>query len=211
MQRYLILFILFIGDNMTYEFFKKRKLLSSMFIISIISFLFGVLFISILNNSSQELIKISVNTYFNSLYEGNINYLSLFYSYITNNLVLVIFVWIIGISIIGILFIIFILLFKCFLTGFSLVSIIFTYGTRGIFVGIIYMIPEIIMLFVLFVLCYYSISFSGMLFNYLFRNVDISRKIAVSRYLKVFIIVFCLVIFLSLIEAFVIPNILKMF
>ena len=102
-------------------------------------------------------------------------------------------------------------MFKCFLTGFSLVSIIFTYGTRGIFVGIIYMIPEIIMLFVLFVLCYYSISFSGMLFNYLFRNVDISRKIAVSRYLKVFIIVFCLVIFLSLIEAFVIPNILKMF
>ena len=71
---------------MTYEFFKRRKLLSSMFVISIISFLFGVLFISILSNDNQELIKTSVNSYFNNLNEGNINYLSVFYSSISNNL-----------------------------------------------------------------------------------------------------------------------------
>lgn len=196
---------------MTYEFFKRRKLLSSMFVISIISFLFGVLFISILSNDNQELIKTSVNSYFNNLNEGNINYLSVFYSSISNNLLLVIFVWIIGISIIGILFVIGILIFECFLTGFSLVSILFTYGTKGIFVGIIYLIPEIVKLFVLFVLCYYSISFSCLLFNYLFRKKEISRKVVVSRYLKVFVVVLCLVSLLSLIEVFLIPNILKIF
>lgn len=196
---------------MTKEFFKKRKLLSSMIIISAISFLVGILFVSVLNSSNQELIKDSVNGYFNSVSEGNIDYIKVFYSTISNDLLLCIFIWIMGISIIGIFVVIGALIFKCFLVGFSFVSILFTYGVKGIFISIIYVLPELANLFILFVLCYYSISFSCMLFNYLFRKKEISRKIVVSRYLKVIVIILCLSIVISLIEVFVIPNILRMF
>lgn len=196
---------------MNIDWIKKRKLLVILLFITIISFILGSLFISVLSDNNQVLVKESIINYFNGIKTGDFTYLKSLYSILSSNLIMGLFIWIMGISIIGILLVVLLLIYYSFITGFSLVSILYTYGFKGILVSIIYMIPEVINLFVLFVLSYYSISFSILLFNYLFRKKDINRKVVVTRYLKYLIISLGIFIITSFISVFVIPNILKFF
>lgn len=207
----MIFLICFSGDYMNIDWIKKRKLLFILFITMVISFVLGALFISVLSDSNQVLVKDSITGYFNGIKIGNFTYLKSLYNILSSNLILCLFIWIMGISIIGILFVVLLLIYESFITGFSLVSILYTYGFKGILASFIYMMPEFINLFVIFVLSYYSISFSILLFNYLFRKKDINRKVIVFRYIKFLIVSFGCLIITSLISVFVIPNILKFF
>lgn len=191
------------------ENIRKRKLLVILVACSLISFILGVLFISLLSDSNQELIKQSVGDYFVGISTEKISYLKDLYSVMTSNLIMGIFIWVIGISIIGILIVSGILFFKSFLVGFSFCSIIYTYGFKGVLIGFIYIFPEIINLFITFVLVYYSICFSVLLFNYLFRKKEYNKNVVVKRYLKLLVVVIGLLIVSSLISVFVIPNVLK--
>ena len=188
---------------------KVNKLLLILLISTIISFILGCLFISIVDNNGRSLIKESINSYFDGIFDGKTNYINGLYTILPRNIFTNIIIWLVGISIVGIIIVSCLLLFKSFLVGFSLSSIIYTYGFKGILISIIYMISEVINLFIIFLLTYYSISFSILLFNYLFRKKDFNRKIIVFRYLKFLIISLGILIVSSFISVFVIPNILK--
>ena len=190
---------------------KIRKLLIVLVLVTIVSFILGMLFISILSDSNQELVKVSVNSYFDGISKGNMLYLKSLYSILMSNLFLILFVWVIGISIIGVFCVLGILIFKSFLVGFSFMSILYTYGLKGILLALIYIIPEMFNLFIIFVLVYYSISFSVLLFNYLFRKKEYNRRVVVTRYLKILIVSLIFIIVTSFVSAFIIPNVLRIF
>lgn len=196
---------------MNIDMVRKRKLLIILFLIMIISFIVGCLFISILSDNNQELVKDSINSYFEGVSKGSFTYLKSLYSMMTSNLILTIFTWIMGISIIGVLLVSLILIYKSFIVGFSFTSILYTYGFKGVLVAGIYIIPEIINLFVTFLVVYYSISFSVLLFNNLFRKKEFNKRVVVIRYLKLLIITVGINIISSLISVFLIPNILRLF
>ena len=186
----------------------KNKLLLFLIFITIISILLGIFFIAVISNDNQELIKSTINSYFLDINENKIKYFKNLWSILTNNLFLILFIWIMGISIIGIIISLILLIYKSFLIGFSFTSILYTYGFKGLISGIIYIFPEIINLFIVFVLTYYSISFSILLFNYLFKKKEYNR-IFVRRYLKLLVISSLIIIFSTLISTFVIPNLLR--
>lgn len=186
----------------------KNKLLLFLIIITIISILLGIFFIAVISNDNQELVKSTINSYFLDINENKIKYFKNLLSIFTSNLFLILFIWIMGISIIGIIISLILLIYKSFLIGFSFTSILYTYGFKGLISGIIYIFPEIINLFIVFVLTYYSISFSILLFNYLFKKKEYNR-IFVRRYLKLLVISSLIIIFSTLISTFVIPNLLR--
>lgn len=190
---------------------KVNKLLLILLISTIISFILGCLFISIVDNNGRSLIKESINSYFDGIFDGKTNYINGLYTILPRNIFTNIIIWLVGISIIGIIIVSCLLLFKSFLVGFSLSSIIYTYGFKGMLISIIYMISEVINLFIIFLLTYYSISFSILLFNYLFRKKEYNRKIIMKRYIKIFIICLGITILNSLISIFLIPNLLRFF
>lgn len=186
----------------------KNKLLLFLIIITIISILLGVFFIAVISNDNQELVKSTINSYFLDINENKIKYFKNLWSILTSNLFLILFIWIMGISIIGIIISLILLIYKSFLIGFSFTSILYTYGFKGLISGVIYIFPEIINLFIVFILTYYSISFSILLFNYLFKKKEYNR-IFVRRYLKLLVISSLIIIFSTLISTFVIPNLLR--
>ena len=186
----------------------KNKLLLFLIIITIISILLGIFFIAVISNDNQELIKSTINSYFLDINENKIKYFKNLWSILTSNLFLILFIWIMGISIIGIIISLILLIYKSFLIGFSFTSILYTYGFKGLISGIIYIFPEIINLFIVFILTYYSISFSILIFNYLFKKKEYNR-IFVRRYLKLLVISSLIIIFSTLISTFVIPNLLR--
>lgn len=155
---------------------KEKKLFIIIFIVTVISFIIGILLISILSGNNKSLIVKSLNNFFISIKENKLNQSALLYKTLTNNIIINLIIWILGISIIGIPIVISILSFKSLTFGFTISSLIYTYKFNGIIKSIIYIIPNLINLFIIFVLSYYSISFSLMLFNYLFRKKNIIKE-----------------------------------
>lgn len=189
---------------------KTKKLFILIFIITILCFVAGILLISILSKSNKELIINSLNNFYTSLKENKISSTNLLYKTMTSNLILNIIIWILGISIIGIPIVISILGFKSLSLGFTISSLIYTYKFNGILKAIIYLIPNIINIFIVFVLVYYSISFSINLFNYLFRKIEFNKKNIVKRYLKLLLVVTLLSILTSVTESFILPKLFNL-
>ena len=64
---------------MNIDWIKKRKLLVVLLFIIVISFTIGSLFISILSNGNQVLVKESIISYFNGIKTGDFTYLKSLY------------------------------------------------------------------------------------------------------------------------------------
>ena len=189
---------------------KEKKLFIIIFIVTVISFIIGILLISILSGNNKSLIVKSLNNFFISIKENKLNQSALLYKTLTNNIIINLIILILGISIIGIPIVISILSFKSLTFGFTISSLIYTYKFNGIIKSIIYIIPNLINLFIIFVLSYYSISFSLMLFNYLFRKKEYNKRIIVNRYLKLLLISLLLLILTAVLESFVIPKLFNL-
>src|SRR5574344_2531769 len=99
---------------------KKNKILLFLLIISLIAFLFGCFFITILNNSDQELIREYIGKFLTDIYDNKINYIETLKTSLASNIFLVVIVWLLGLSVIGIPIILFIYFFKAFTLGFSI-------------------------------------------------------------------------------------------
>ena len=174
----------------------------------IISIILGILFPAIITKEDKSLIIDSVKTFISGIKQNNINYLSGILQSISNNSLVTILVWILGISIIGIPLILLIIFFKGFLVGFSFTSILITYGISGIIKAIIYTLPNIGNLLATFLLGYYAITFSIMIFKNIFKKENRNWQPIVKRYIKIGLFFLIFSILISLVECFLIPKIL---
>ena len=77
--------------------------------------------------------------------------------------------------------------------------------------GIIIVLMLLINLGILFILSYYGVSFSILLFKYFFKNKDYNRIVIVKRYFKVLIISLVFIILNLIIDSYLIPRILLLF
>ena len=194
---------------MIIDFIKKRKLFSILLFVFICSFILGVFFIFFISDDNKVLVKDGITLYFNGL--NTLNYTDNFIVGLINNIGIALIIWVLGISIFG-CFIIFIIYFiKCFVVSFSFSSIIYVYGLKGIILSIIYSICYFINLGILFILSYYGVSFSILLFKYFFKNKDYNRIVIVKRYFKVLVISLAFIILNLIIDSYLIPRILLLF
>ena len=194
---------------MIIDFIKKRKLFSILLFVFLISFILGCFFIFFISDDNKVIVKDGIELYFNGL--NNLNYTENFIVSLINNIGIALIIWLLGISIFG-CFIIFIIYFiKSFVVSFSFSSIIYVFGFKGIILSIIYSFSYFINLGILFILSYYGVSFSILLFKYFFKNKDYNSIIIVKRYFKV--LIFCCLgkVLNLIIDSYLIPRILLLF
>ena len=187
---------------------KENKLFTILLIITILSILLGILFPAILTTDNKELIKTSITDYFTAIDNNKIEYIKSLITILSNNIFVTISIWLLGISIIGIIIIIIEVFIKGFIVGFSFTSILVTYEIKGILIGIIYTISNILSLLVTFLLSYYAISFSIMIYKTIFKKKNYPKEIIVKRYIKRGLLALLSSIVISLIEVFIIPKVL---
>ena len=187
---------------------KSNKLIIKLQIISIICILLGILYIAILSKSNKLLIKENLKNYFENL--NKLNYIKAIVKCLSSNIITISSIWILGISIIGIPLIIVILIVKSFAIGFTISSLIYFYKLKGIIISIIYVIPLIINLFIIIILSYYGIIFSKNLNSLLFLKKEVNFKNIMRKYVKIFLFSIICIVVSSLIEIYIIPNILKL-
>lgn len=176
--------------------------------LAIISIVFGIIFIFLISKNNKEFIENNLTSYFSNTNSS----LPIFFKTLFNYFIYIIIIWILGISIIGIPIVIFIFLFKNFLFGFSISSIIYSLKTKGILISIIDLLPhKLLFLVVLLLITFYSISFSIKLFKSLFLKKQINIRESMNKYTKILIISLSISIFIALYEVFISNYLIKMF
>ena len=194
------------------EIFKSKKTYLLLSIIMLLGFIFGTLFITILNNTDKNLIVKSITNFFNNIKESNINTIGILKNSLLSNILFIVLIFILSISIIGIPFIIIICFYKSFILGFSISSIILTYKLSGSLLALVYIFPHVIIyLFLMLYVSLYGIFISLSMYKVIFSKKEINLKLYIKRFILICIISILISVLLSLFEAFVTPYLLSNF
>ena len=196
----------------------KDKLLAQkkkyIFLLTIMALgiLAGILFVFFISSEDKTLLLDNLNGFFTSIKENKLNYTDSLINSISANLLSILLIWLLGISVIGIPFILCFLVFKCFVLGFSISSILVNYGFKGILVAFSYVFPhQLLYLIMWLLLSFYALSFSCKLFCLLFLKKNINLKEHLRKYLKILLICLVSSCLISLFEVYVTPHLIKLF
>ena len=180
----------------------------SVFIIGIIT---GSIFIMVINTNDKSLVVEHITKFFSNVNSSDYSYLDSLKNMLSLNYFYVIVIWVLGLSILGILVNIFLTYLKGFIIGFTTSSLIITYGFKSILAVILYIIPHtLINSLVIIVLTIYSITFSKYLLIQIFQKKDMKTKNFMKKYLIILLIAVVLTLVSSISEVYLFPFLLKL-
>lgn len=187
----------------------KKNFFLFLLIFIIISIILGILFYIYLNSKDKTLIKENIKVYFTI--KDSYNYIKILKENIIQNTKSIFIIWILGISIIGIVLILFILFTEFFSIGFTITSIIDTYKAKSILAIISYLFPEkIIFAVIILIISFLSLNFSYKIIK-LITNKEKNIEHEFKKYIKVLLIFTLLGIILAIIKTFISPYMIKFF
>lgn len=188
----------------------KKVNLFVIFIV-ILGIISGSLFLMVLNENDKSEVINEIGTFMTNINTNNINNLNSFKNSLIEGMILIILSWILGMSIIGVIFNIFFIYMKSFTIGFSISSFILVYKYKGILSSLVYTVPsQLINILIILILGVYTLLFS----KYLFKMIFIKDKtVNLGKFFKKYVLVFGICILLclvsSLCEAYLLPSLLK--
>lgn len=188
----------------------KKVNLFVIFIV-ILGIISGSLFLMVLNDNDKSEVINEISTFMTNINTNNINNLNSFKNSLIEDMILIILSWILGMSIIGVIFNIFFIYMKSFTIGFSISSFILVYKYKGILSSLIYVIPsQLINILIILILGVYTLLFSKYLFKMIFLK---DKTVNLGKFFKKYVLVFGICIILCVIsalcEAYLLPSLLK--
>lgn len=188
----------------------KKVNLFVIFIV-VLGIISGSLFLMVLNDNDKSEVINEISTFMANINTNNINNLNSFKNSLIEGMILIILSWILGMSIIGVIFNIFFIYMKSFTIGFSISSFILVYKYKGILSSLIYVIPsQLINILIILILGVYTLLFSKYLFKMIFLK---DKTVNLGKFFKKYVLVFGICIILcvisSLCEAYLLPSLLK--
>ena len=189
----------------------NKKLNLFVIFIVILGIISGSLFLMVLNDNDKSEVINEISTFMANINTNNINNLNSFKNSLIEGMILIILSWILGMSIIGVIFNIFFIYMKSFIIGFSISSFILVYKYKGILSSLIYVIPsQLINILIILILGVYTLLFSKYLFKMIFFK---DKTVNLGKFFKKYVLVFGICIILcvisSLCEAYLLPSLLK--
>lgn len=189
-----------------------KKIMTFLNVIAVVGIIAGSIFMIVLSKNDKETVLNSIKDFFNKLINNKFNFVGTLKNTVISNFLFSLIIWVIGISVIGVLIVIFIIFYKSFTLGFTISSIIYTYSIKGTLLALIYVFPHMIInLLVLLYLSSYSIKLSIILIKSILKKDNLNFKAFINNYSKVFLISMLFLIATSLYESFISPIILRYF
>ena len=182
-------------------------------VIIIIGTIAGIMFSNVLSDSDEKIVMLKITDYFNNLKDDvKIDYFNNLLNSLKNNYIYLIFIWVFGLSIIGLILNNFILFFKSFIMGFIIGSIINIYLYNGIILSILYVFPALIINIMVYgILVYYANNISIKSFDLIFSKKDIKINSYVKRYSKLLLVCSIIIFISSILETYLTPFLIKLF
>ena len=187
---------------------KDKSIYLSLLIALLISFIFGMFFITILSSTDKVTLKEYITNFFTSIKQGKI--ISLYKTLINNNLGILI-TAILAFSVVLFPLVIVIIFYKGFTLAFTITSLIYTFKIKGIILAIVYVFPSLIFNLVFyFIMCYYSFKLSLILFNKVINKDATNINKFLKKYLVIILICIVFVSLFSLYDTYLLPSLIKL-
>ena len=201
--------------NYLYEPIKKnKKIITFELVIFIIGLVFGSFFITFISKGDKNQLINQLTNYMSNIknLSKSVFGISAFKDIFINNIVQLILIFVLGISMIGLIAIIFILFFKGFTLGVTLSSMFLKYKLKGIICIFIYIVPvSILNILIYLLISFYAIYASSKFIKSLIKKDNLNFKTFFGKYLLCFIISIILAVILSLLESYLLPLVMKIF
>ena len=179
--------------------------------IMILGIISGSIFLMISNEVDKTSVITQIENFFKNISNNSIDNGLAFKNSLIINYLFVGAIWILGLSMIGVIINIFLTYIKGFLVGFSISSIFLTYKSKGILAVLLYTIPvQIINIFVVIILSIYSIMFSKNLLEIITSKKNTNNRLMLKKYIVILMICIILSFISSLLEVYVFPRFLKL-
>ena len=189
-----------------------KKIMTFLNVIAILGIIAGSIFVIVLSKNDKDVVLNSIKDFFDKLINNKFNFIGTLKNTLISNLLFSFIIWVIGISVVGVLIVIFIIFYKSFALGFTISSIIYTYSIKGALLALIYVFPHMVInLLILLYLSSYSIKLSIILSKSILKKDNLNFKSFINNYAKVFLISIVLLTITSLYESFIAPIILRYF
>lgn len=187
---------------------KDKSIYLSLLIALLISFIFGMFFITILSSTDKVTLKEYITNFFTSIKQGKI--ISLYKTLINNNLGILI-TSILAFSVVLFPLVIVIIFYKGFTLAFTITSLIYTFKIKGIILAIVYVFPSLIFNLVFyFIMCYYSFKLSLILFNKAINKDTTNINKFLKKYLVIILVCISFVSLFSLYDTYLLPSLIKL-
>lgn len=187
---------------------KDKSIYLSLLIALLISFIFGMFFITILSSTDKVTLKEYITNFFTSIKQGKI--ISLYKTLINNNLGILI-TSILAFSVVLFPLVIVIIFYKGFTLAFTITSLIYTFKIKGIILAIVYVFPSLIFNLVFyFIMCYYSFKLSLILFNKVINKDTTNINKFLKKYLVIILVCISFVSLFSLYDTYLLPSLIKL-
>ena len=187
---------------------KDKSIYLSLLIALLISFIFGMFFITILSSTDKVTLKEYITNFFTSIKQGKI--ISLYKTLINNNLGILI-TSILAFSVVLFPLVIVIIFYKGFTLAFTITSLIYTFKIKGIILAIVYVFPSLIFNLVFyFIMCYYSFKLSLILFNKAINKDTTNINKFLKKYLVIILVCISIVSLFSLYDTYLLPSLIKL-
>lgn len=192
--------------------FPNKKINYIVITILFLGVITGALFSTMIDLNDKKLVLEKIQLFISNINSGNINNISALKNSIIINLSYSFLIWILGLTIIGVIINIFLLYLKGFIFGFSLSAFILTYSYKGIILSILYtLFGQLLNIIVIIILTIYSIMFTS---NFIKQILKTKQNINIPKYFKNYSIIFAITIIISLIssisEVFLFPTLIHL-
>ena len=187
------------------KYFKEYLIVTVCFIIGIIA---GVVFINNLSDNQSNEITTYVNSFIDTLKSGvSFDYLELLKNSIIQNSILVLILWFVGATLIGIPLVFAIIVFRGFCLGYTVSAIVHILGTSK---GIVFILTSVFLQNIIFIPAVIALAVSGIrLYQTVVKNRNSeSIKFAILKHSIFSIVILILLIISSFIEVFCSTNLL---
>ena len=171
----------------------------------------GAIFLVLINENDKSSVITQISNFICNINNNNISSVQALKNSLFTNFTYVLLIWILGMSIIGIIFNIFLIYIKGFVLGFSISSFIYVYGIKGTLASLIYIFPHQLMnVFVIIILGIYSVTFTKNLYRQIIGDKNNELKSFLKKYFYILIISAIITLISSFIESFVTPAVFKL-
>jgi len=189
----------------------NKKINYFVFGIMLLGIICGSIFFTVIgSNDKTETLNLIAN-FFENIKSSSIDSGLAFKNSLITNGILVTCIFILGMSVIGLIINVFIVYIKGFVIGFSIASIIGKYGIKGMLASFVYVFPhQIINIIVICIIGIYSIMFSIYLIKLITSKRNFNNKNVFKKYFIIYVFSLLGIITTSLFEAYILPAFLKL-
>lgn len=193
---------------------KEKNVVIFIIITFLLGLIFGSLFINIITKTDKNLLIEQLELFLFDIKKlsPTVFGIKAFLDNLLNNILVLATIFVLGISMIGVLAVIIIMFFKGFMLGTTLSTFILKYHIKGVLGMVLYVFPAFLCNILIYTfISFFAIHASIKFLKALLKKDSLNFRVFLGKYLLAFIISIILMLITCLVDSYLTPLLLKLF